>query len=212
MTTLQDEQDRVDGRTARARRTREAVVEALLTLYAAGDLSPTAQRVADEAGVALRTVYGHFTDMETLWAEAGQRELVRLSRLAQPIPTGLPLEERIERFCAQRAAVLEALLPVMRAARLREPFSPQLLANKRLFVEVGDREVARVFGTELAGLDRADRSRLLDALYLAASGPAWEALRGDRGLAVPVAAQVLRRTVTALLVPAPASAPAGGPL
>jgi AcrR family transcriptional regulator len=119
-------------------------VDALLALQEEGDLSPTAQQVAARAGVALRTVFGHFSDMETLWAEAGQRELAKLEGLAEVIDPDLPLAERIDRFSASRGRVLEALMPVMRAARLREPSSPQLLKNRELYNKVGDDEVAGV--------------------------------------------------------------------
>lgn len=185
----------VDGRTARGQRTRRAVVDALLSLQEEGDLEPTAQRVAARAGVALRTVFGHFSDMETLWAEAGQRELEKIIALHDPVPSELPLDERIDRFVDSRAKVLEALLPVARAARLREHVSPALLRNRRIFVEVGDAEVSQVFATELAGLDEQERAALLTALYVAAGQPTWELLRHDRGLPVPQATELVRRTV-----------------
>ena len=127
----------MDGRTLRGLRTRESVVDALLALQEEGDLEPTAQRVAARAGVALRTVFGHFSDMETLWASAGERELAKISSLADVVPGSLPRDERIERFCASRARVLEALLPVARAARLREHASPALRRNRELFVARG---------------------------------------------------------------------------
>src|SRR3989304_5263636 len=59
-----------DGRSARAARTRDAVVEALLTLIEEGDLRPTAQRVAEHARVSLRSVFQHFRDLESLFAAA----------------------------------------------------------------------------------------------------------------------------------------------
>lgn len=189
----------VDGRTARGQRTRSSVVDALLALQEEGVLAPTAQQVAARAGVALRTVFGHFSDMETLWAEAGQRELDKLGALAEPVDPDLPLAERVTRFCDSRARVLEALLPVMRAARLREPTSPQLQRNRDLFIAAGDAEVSHVFGPELDARDDDARARLLDALYLASSGPSWEALRHDRGLTPAQAAGVVRASVTAVL-------------
>ena len=198
---VEQEQDSpaVDGRTARGQRTRSSVVDALLALQEEGDLSPTAQQVAARAGVALRTVFGHFSDMETLWAEAGQRELAKLESLADVIDPDLPLAERVERFSASRGRVLEALMPVMRAARLREPSSPQLLKNRELYNRVGDDEVLQVFAQELRPLSDADRERTLDALYLCSAAAAWEALRHDRGLAPKDATGVVRRLVTAVL-------------
>jgi AcrR family transcriptional regulator len=187
---------RVDGRNERSRRTREAVVDALLALHDEGDLTPTAQRVAAKAGVALRTVYGHFNDMETLYAEAGERELRRLYAVAEVVPADLPMAERVERFCRSRARVLEYLMPVMRATRLREPFSPQLARNRARYIASADAEVERVFARELEGPHGA---KMLDALYLATGGPAWDALRTDRHLDPSAAEAVMRRTVTALL-------------
>ena len=193
----------IDGRTARGRRTRSSVVDALLALQEEGDLSPTAQQVAARAGVALRTVFGHFSDMETLWAEAGLRELEKLSHLAVPVDPHLPLADRIEQFCASRGRVLEALLPVMRAARLREPGSPALLRNREMFISIGDREVCDVFGPELDQLEATARDQRLAALYLALGGPAWEALRHDRGLSPDEATAVVNQTVAGLLPAAP---------
>lgn len=186
-------------RTERVQRTRTAVVDALLALQEEGLPVPTAQQVAARAGVALRTVFGHFSDMETLWVEAGRRELQALSAVADDVPPGLPLRERLERFAASRARVLERLLPVQRAARVREPTSPAIAANRSLFVEVADAEAARVFATELAGRDDAGRRRALDALFLVSGGPAWEALRVDRGLTPAEAEDHLRRQLGALL-------------
>lgn len=193
---------REDGRTARSRRTRITVVDALLALQEQGNLAPTAQQVAERAGVALRTVFGHFCDMETLWAEAGLRELDKLGRLADEVPPELPLAERIARFAASRARVLEALMPVARAARLREPTSPQLAQTRHMFIQAGDDEVRSVFARELAPLDADGQRALLDALYIAAAGPSWEVLRHDRGLDVDAAQDVVRRTLTALLTSA----------
>jgi len=188
---------RADGRTERARRTRTAVVDALLALHEEGDLTPTAQRVAEKAGVALRTVYGHFRDLETLYAEAGERELHRLYAVADVVPVDLPLADRIELFCRSRARVLEYLMPVMRATRLREPYSPQLVRNRARYIASADAEVKRVFAAEIS--QARSSQALLDALYLATGGPGWDALRGDRQLDPDEALTVMRRTVAALL-------------
>ena len=190
----------VDGRTARGQRTRRKVVDALLSLQEEGDLTPTARRVAERAGVALRTVFGHFSDMESLWAEAGTQELDKLMALAVEVPDYLPVADRVALFAASRARTLEALLPVMRSARLREHCSPQLLANRALFIAAADDEVKQAFGPELAALDE-NADTLLCALYLVSGGIAWEALRHDRGLGVVAAADVLRRTVSHLVDP-----------
>ena len=40
-----------------------------MELIVEGDLSPSAARVAEEAGIGLRTVFRHFDDMDALYAE-----------------------------------------------------------------------------------------------------------------------------------------------
>ena len=40
-----------------------------MELIVAGDLSPSAARVAEEAGIGLRTVFRHFDDMDALYSE-----------------------------------------------------------------------------------------------------------------------------------------------
>ena len=72
-----------DGRTARAERTREKVVDAVLELLDGGDVRPTAERIAKRAGVSERTVFQHFADREALFGAVGdarRRGCCRASR------------------------------------------------------------------------------------------------------------------------------------
>ena len=59
---------RVDGRSARAERTRRAMVDALLGLIAEGDLKASPERIVERAGVSLRTLWTNFKDLEGLYA------------------------------------------------------------------------------------------------------------------------------------------------
>jgi AcrR family transcriptional regulator len=188
----------VDGRTARAIRTRRAVVDALLALLTEGDLRPGAERIAERAGVSLRALWTNFADLETLYAAVGQRQLEQQAELARRLNPRLPLEQRVAALCRQRAQVLEFLAPVARAAQLREPFSAQLRANRARQYQIARDELAQLFAAELeAGGDQADE--LLNALTAATTWPAWSALRDDLGLAAPAARQVMARTLYALL-------------
>jgi AcrR family transcriptional regulator len=188
----------VDGRTARAVRTRRAVVDALLELLTEGDLRPSGERIADRAGVSLRALWANFTDLETLYAAAGQRQLERQTALARRINPKLALEQRIAALCRQRAQVLEFLAPVARAARLREPFSPALRANRARQYEIAREELAALFAAELA-VAGADAGELLHALTAASTWPAWSVLRDDLGLSAAAARQVMARTVRSLV-------------
>jgi TetR/AcrR family transcriptional regulator, regulator of autoinduction and epiphytic fitness len=188
----------VDGRTARAVRTRRAVVDALLALLAEGEPRPSGERIAERAGVSLRALWANFSDLETLYAAAGLRQLERQSELARRINPRLPLDQRIAALCRQRAQILEFLAPVARAAQLREPFSPQLRANRARQYEIARDELTQLFAAELATAGD-DGAELLNALTAATTWPAWSALRDDLALPVPVARQVMVRMIRALL-------------
>jgi AcrR family transcriptional regulator len=188
----------VDGRAARAQRTRRSIVDALLTLVEEGDLAPTAPRIARRAGVSLRSIYQHFEDLESLFAAASARQFERIVDLAAPLPTEGPLAPRLDAFVRQRARVLEALTPVRRAAYVQEPFSAQIRDSRRRMEAMARTEVERVFAVELECLPAGERREALAALDAAAGWGAWEQLRTG-GLSMDAARRVLRRTLTALL-------------
>jgi AcrR family transcriptional regulator len=50
----------VDGRRQRGERTRQAIIEAALSLQEEGVLVPTAQQISDRAGVLIRSLFSHF--------------------------------------------------------------------------------------------------------------------------------------------------------
>lgn len=57
-----------DGRRLRSERSRQAILDAILELIEEGNLGPTAQQVSERAGVGIRSVFRHFSDMESLYA------------------------------------------------------------------------------------------------------------------------------------------------
>lgn len=192
---------RVDGRTARAERTRRAIVDAHLGLIADGDLKPTGERIAERAGVSLRTLWINFKDMETLFEASGERVLAQQDAAYRPVPPQLPLNQRVEAYCRQRVKLLQLIAPSARAAQMREPVSVQLRRNRARHIERVRQEVEELFRQELemAGAGRQD---LVHALVAASMWPAWSMLRDGLGLGVEEARRVMTRTVTALLVTA----------
>jgi TetR/AcrR family transcriptional regulator, regulator of autoinduction and epiphytic fitness len=185
---------RVDGRTARSERTRNAIVDAHLRLIADGDLRPTADRIAKQAGVSLRALWSHFADMEALMAASGQRVLEQRDASYQPISPDLPLAERIERFSRQRARMLEEIGPAARASALKEPFSSALQRYRRLHVARVRDELTTAFPEEIG----ADED-LLNALTAISLWPTWSTWREAMGLTVEAAQAALARSVRSLL-------------
>jgi TetR/AcrR family transcriptional regulator, regulator of autoinduction and epiphytic fitness len=193
-------QPTLDGRLARSERTRRAIVEALRALIIEGDLRPTAPRVAERAGVSVRTVWQHFEDVEALLIEAGRRDLEIASSYLVPIDPTLPFQQRVQMLVDARSRMYEAMAPVWRAARLHAPFSAQLRINRDIFMRLAREEVEQIFATELTGAEARDT--LLDALLVASAWAAWESLRTDQHLDVDAAKRVVSRWLSALCLTA----------
>src|SRR5918993_5802611 len=98
-----------DGRTVRAERTRQALVDALFALVDDGDLRPTAERIAKRAGVSERSVFQHFPDREALFEAVARQQYGKVVRELEPVDASRPLRERIDAFVAERARMLEQI-------------------------------------------------------------------------------------------------------
>ncbi|HEV2537032.1 MAG TPA: TetR/AcrR family transcriptional regulator [Streptosporangiaceae bacterium] len=188
-----------DGRVARSHRTRRAIVDAMRALHGEGDMRPSASRIAERAGVSLRTVWQQFADMEALLVEAGRRDLEILLGQVRPIDPGLPLDGRIARLVSRNAQVYERMASGWRAARLHEPFSAELQRSKRRTNALGRAELQVVFGAELGRLDGQQRLQLISALVGIAFWPFWESLRTDVGASPAQARDIVASLLTALL-------------
>src|SRR5262245_26963929 len=87
--------NQLDGRTQRAERSRVAIVRALFELIGEGNPQPTAQQVAERAEVGLRSVFRHFADMETLYAELGARVFAEALPHMRDAPTDGGIDDRL---------------------------------------------------------------------------------------------------------------------
>jgi len=192
---------RIDGRTARAERTRNAIVEAHLALIGEGDLKPTGERIADRAGVSLRALWANFKDMEALFRASGERLSERQNAEYVPVPVTLPLARRIDEFCQQRARILELIAPSARAAQLLEPFSAQLRSNRASTINRVQREINELFAPELEAAGSA-RDQLFRSLTVASTWAAWSMMRDELHLSMEESTGVMIRTITALLATA----------
>ncbi|HEY3144162.1 MAG TPA: TetR/AcrR family transcriptional regulator [Acidimicrobiales bacterium] len=197
---MQKVEGRVDGRSARALRTREAIVDACVSLVEEGELRPTAPRVAERAGVSVRSVFQHFEDLPSLHIAVTERISERVGALLHPVDVGMPLEERVDVFVRHRALLLEAITPFRRAANVHGPFAPEIRRALRQANVYMHNEVARGFGPELDQItDETVRREVLEGLSTMLSWAAWDALRTDADCSVDESTAVTMRVVRALL-------------
>lgn len=190
----------VDGRAARAQRTRDAIVTACTSLLLEGDLRPTAPRIAERAGVSVRSVFLHFEDLEQLFTAVADRFFARTSRQVAKIDPDAPLRQRVADIVTERARLFEVVTPMRRAAYVHAPTSVVLASRLRMAQDFLRGEVARTFSPELARTrDDGDRLELLDALDATLSWSSWDTLRTMMGRPPDAARSVLERAVLALL-------------
>jgi TetR/AcrR family transcriptional regulator of autoinduction and epiphytic fitness len=188
-----------DGRNARSRRTRHAVVDALLALLREGNPRPTAREIAARAEVSLRSVYVHFDDLDDLFLTAARRHFVLVSGLFVEVPSTGPLRVRAETWMRMNSRIFEEFGPVHRAAVLQAPFSPTL-ARMLVAARAGTRaEIERIFGTELDPLAPDERSRKLAIVDTLASADAWARLRSEPALEVAAARKAVAEAIIATL-------------
>jgi AcrR family transcriptional regulator len=189
----------IDGRTARALRTREAIVDASIALVDEGDLRPTAPRIAERAGVSVRSVFQHFDDLEGLYAAVADRLIERLGHLNVTVDPAQPLAHRLPDVVRQRSVLLEAITPIRRAAAVHAPFSNEIRQRLQSGHDLLRHDIERLFAAELEAREPQERALLLDSLDTVLSWPSWDNLRALNGRTVEEAIVVIESMVDALL-------------
>jgi TetR/AcrR family transcriptional regulator, regulator of autoinduction and epiphytic fitness len=184
-----------DGRTVRAERTRQALVDALLSLLDEGQLRPTAERIAERAGVSERSVFQHFPDREQFFEAVACQQYERVMPTLRPVDASLPLDARLDAFVEQRARLYEMIKGVRRAALLLEHESSAVAGWLTTARRAKAAEVERVFRRELQEAGEPERA----ALVAAAAWTAWESYRFHQGLGVARARSAMRAALAALL-------------
>jgi AcrR family transcriptional regulator len=183
-----------DGRVQRGARNRDAIVEALFELIETGNAAPTAEQVAQSAGVGTRTVFRHFDDMESLYAEISERldrEIAPL--LAEPRPEG-DLLARAADLVRRRVLVFERIAAFKRAGNQH--------AGRSQFLRQDHADMVRRLRADMLALlpelESGPESRR-DAVEMLVSFEAWDRLRGDQRLGRERTHAALEAAVLAIL-------------
>jgi AcrR family transcriptional regulator len=182
-----------DGRIQRSERSREAIVLAMFELVGEGVLSPTAQQVAERATVGVRTVFRHFSDMDTLFSEINDRLIDRVRGFfVEDIQTG-PLPKRVELFVDRRIATFEKLSPYLRCSALQRARSPFLQSEHEVTVRIFRRDLQRW----LPEVESAS-TEIGEALEMTLSFEAYNRLRLDQRLSARRTRAAMRAAVFGL--------------
>ena len=183
----------LDGRHARAVRTRDSIVAAVLDLVNETSSAPTGPQIAERAGVALRSIGQHFRSREDLLLAAAEVHMAGVAAARPPVDPSLPLPERMRAFCSARAKELEATAAVRRASVRFEASSPAVAAAFTAAARARRAATARVFADVARGPEAVD---LLDA---ATSARTWDIFRRDHAHSITLAERRMFSLLSSIL-------------
>jgi AcrR family transcriptional regulator len=184
----------VDGRRKRGEDNRNRISQAFLSLVVEGVVTPTAEDVAHRAGVGLRSVFRHFSDMEMLYREmiAHAQRLTR--ELTEPPRQDQHWQSVLDEMIEGRATVYEQIMPFQIAAQVHQHESAFLRAYQEHFADLQRTALLNALPKELL----RDKSTL-EAVNLALSFETWMRLRREQRLNRAAAKRVVALTCSALL-------------
>lgn len=164
-----------DGRRRRGEDNRARIVAAMLEIVQSGEIAPSAEQVAVRADVGLRTVFRHFSDMDSLYREMSEAIGAEVQAVADQPFKAADWRGRVVELAGRRGVAFEKIGPFRRASdafRHRSRFlgdDVHRLSNRL-------REILeRVVGDEVD-------AQTLEALDLLLSFEAWSRLREEQSL------------------------------
>jgi AcrR family transcriptional regulator len=183
-----------DGRRQRSERSQTAIIEAALLLMNEGTLVPTAQQIADRAGVGIRSFFRHFADMDSLFLAADDMLLSSYEALFEVDNRAGTLSERVTRSIDLYGNAFEKLRPIILCTQAQLWRSPKLRENygwhqKRL------RKELELWLPEVAELPKDRR----EAVHAVASFSMWNRLREFQGLSIKTSADIVTSLVNDLI-------------
>ncbi len=177
-----------DGRRERSRSSRGKIVAAMLEVVGRGDYMPSAARVAEVAGVGLRSVFRHFEDMDALYGEMNEIIEAEVLPMVLQVPNGNTWQEKLADIAERRAKVFEKIMPYRLAGELKRFQSAYIMQNQRRILRLEAETIDAHLPPDLAANPIVSGS-----IKVILSFQTWRLLRHDMELPVDEARAVVRR-------------------
>lgn len=190
---LVDPQPSTDGRRRRSEQSRDRIVAAIMSLVEEGGITPSAEDVAVRAQVGLRSVFRHFKDMESLYAEMTLRLARSYESAMAPFETTGWSDQLFEAM-GRRFAIYERLLPYKRASDAHRHESPTIQA-----MHDGTTALLRARLQALIPPHLVGNAAAFETLDLLLSVDCWARLRLEQNLAPETAQQLVEAQVRLLI-------------
>lgn len=191
----EEEKRSADGRRRRSESSRDKIVAAMISLVAEGQISPSADQVATRAQVGLRSVFRHFKDMESLYAEMTARLSRQYEMWLVPYESA-DWREQLRETLQRRVSTYEMLMPFKRAADAHRHESPAIQAEHVRTLALMRARLRSILPDAIA-----DDALVFEAIDLWLSFETWQRLRMEQGLSPEKAAAIMRAQVDRLAEP-----------
>lgn len=183
-----------DGRRERSRNSRSKIIKAMMDLIVEGDINPSAAKVAEKAGVGLRSVFRHFDDKESIYSEMNTILWEAYSpELNRPFSSDDWREQLLE-LIERRAGVWEKTAPFRISTSIQRFRSPTLIENYRRLLETERKARDRILPEHV----RNDSNRAR-AILLSTSFDTWRLFRHDEELSNKKTIEVMRQLLRDIL-------------
>lgn len=166
-----------DGRRLRSERSRQAIIDAAISLMNEDIQAATAQQIAERADVGIRTLFRHFSDMEALYQAVDDEIRADYEALFIGVERDGTLDERIQKMVERRAAAYEATNKMCLATK-SQLWRSEVLRKSYARNQRGLRKDLESWLPELLTDDPETR----EAANAVASFDMWHRLREDQGL------------------------------
>ena len=182
-----------DGRRRRSQQSRDKIIAAMMSLVEEGQASPIAEQVAERAQVGLRSVFRHFNDMDSLFAEMAARLAKHYQPALAPFASA-DWQGRLGEAIERRISIYEKVLPYKRAADAHRHNSPAIQMN-----HAQTNQLLRARLRSLLPPRLADDTLALETLDFLLSVDTWQRLRLEQNLPVETARAIVEAQIKVLL-------------
>jgi len=148
-----------DGRRLRSLTSQTIIVDALLVLLKRGILEPTAQQIANEAGISIRTVFRQIEDMETLFSKMNEKIKLSNKEMIDNFEPKGDLSQRINGLITLEAKIFEDNLEYIKST-LSLKFKYNVLQSNYLKVQKDLKFILYKWLPEIKDLDNSYQTHL----------------------------------------------------
>ncbi|MEK6638872.1 MAG: TetR/AcrR family transcriptional regulator [Pseudomonadota bacterium] len=185
-----------DGRRRRSEQSRAKIVDSMLLLVKEGIVEPTAEEVAMRAQIGLRSVFRHFSDMETLRREMVGQLATQYAKWLTPF-VSVGWRNQLDELLVRRTTAYDEIYPFKRAADAYRHRSPSIAEEYDRVLTIMRMRLRSSLPPSLA-----DDETMFEAVDGLLSYEFWQRLRSDQKLSTEAARNVVEMLLRTMLLAA----------